>query len=143
MEEPPRKRAIRMGERDKKPGTSRNLFVMALSYLIAGAALLSYFITALLISIEQKSYAPIHLGLIGALNILASYSIIRVKRWALYAVTLISLISLMFGFIVLSALIIFLSSDVIDILVLVGIGAYIFLSAALLICVILNRSKFT
>jgi len=134
---------MKMGERDKEAGISKSLFVLALSYLIAGAVLFSYFVIASLISIEQSAYAPIHLGLVGALNIFASYSIIKARRWAPYAVTLVSLISLMFGFIILSALIIFLSLDVIDILVLVGMGAYTLLSATTLIYVILNRSKFT
>jgi hypothetical protein len=142
VEESPEKREIKMGEIGKESSISKNLFVLALSYLIAGAALLSYFVIISLISIEQSAYAPVHLGLIGALNIFASYSIIKTRRWAPYAVTLISLISLVFGFIILSALIIFLSLDIVDILVLVGMGAYTLLSATLLIYVILNRSKF-
>jgi hypothetical protein len=140
--EKPWKHVMEMSEGSGKAGVPKKLFVIAISYLIAGAALLSYFAITLLISIEQSAYVPIHLGLIGTLNILASYSIIKVRRWAPYAATLISLISLIFGFTILFILSISLSLDVIDLSVLVGMGAYTLLSATLLIYVILNRSKF-
>jgi hypothetical protein len=140
--EEPWKHVMEMSDGSGKTGVPKKLFVIAISYLIAGAALLSYFAITLLISVEQSAYVPIHLGLIGTLNILASYSIIKVRRWAPYAATLISLISLIFGFTVLFILSISLSLDVIDLSVLVGMGAYTLLSATLLIYVILNRSKF-
>ena len=108
--------------------------ILSVSYFIVGVALLAL--------ITQPKYMPIHLGLLGIINIVVSYGITRMKRWSLYIAAYASFLGLVFGGFSLAATVISFSSDMVDILILLGIIAYIALSAATLIYLALKRDRF-
>jgi len=132
-----------MSSNSEKVSRPRSLLIIALLYFITGAMLLSYFIITLLSYFTQSSYLPFHLALISALNMFSSYSIIRARRWTIYVVTLTSLVGIIFGLITLAAISSPFSPDVISILILLGLGAYVPFLLISLILVALNRSKFS
>jgi len=108
--------------------------VLSVLYFIVGVALLAL--------ITQPKYMPIHLGLLGIINIVVSYGITRMKKWSLYISVYASFLGLVFGGFSLAATVISFSSDMVDILILLGIIAYIALSAATLIYLALKRDRF-
>jgi len=64
------------------------------------------------------------------------------KRWSLYISVYASFLGLVFGGFSLAAMVISFSSDMVDILILLGIIAYIALSVATLIYLALKRDRF-
>lgn len=109
--------------------------ILSALYFIAGATLLAL--------MTQPKYIPAHLGLLGILNIIVSYSITKMKRWTLYVTASTSLLGLVFGGFSLAVTISFFSSDLVDMLVLSGIIAYMALSVATLVYLALKRNKFS
>jgi len=90
----------------------------------------------------QPKYMPIHLGILGILDIIVSYGITKMRRWSLYVAASTSVLGLVFGGVTLAAIVKLLSSDTVDILILLGIIAYIALSVAMLIYLVLKRDEF-
>lgn len=125
-----------MGEKDEKPIMSKRLYLMSISCFIAGVALL--------IVMVQSKYMPYHLALIGALNMLTSYGITVMRRWAFYLALFTSLISLIFGSITLAAILMLFNMglDLMSTLMLLAMALYTALFAAILLHVFLNRNKF-
>lgn len=118
----------------KKENIPTALYALSISYFVAGVILLA--------AMTQSKYVPFHLGLIGALNILVSYSMTRMRWWSTYVAALISLVNLVFGSVTLSAIISLLSMDTMNILILLGMIVYIALSLILLAYVALKRNRF-
>jgi len=108
--------------------------ILSALYFIAGVALLAL--------MTQPKYMPIHLGILGILDIIVSYGITKMRRWSLYVAASTSVLSLVFGGVTLAAIVKLLSSDTVDILILLGIIAYIALSVAMLIYLVLKRDEF-
>jgi uncharacterized membrane protein (DUF2068 family) len=113
----------------------RMFVILTSSYLVAGMLLL--------IIMAESKHMPVHVGFIGLLSVIASYGVFRMRRWALYLATLSSLFSLAFSSITLSAMIMLFSHDPIDILALIGIAVYMFLSMALLVYLVTQRESFS
>lgn len=109
--------------------------MLSIAYFIAGVALI--------VATSQSRYMPIHVGLVGVLNIIASCGIYGKRRRAFYMLIFISLISLAFGSITLAAMIHILNYDPLSILMLTGMIFYVILSIMLLVYTIAQRSKFT
>lgn len=108
-------------------------YLIGTSYFIAGIILL--------VVMAQSKYTPFHLGLIGTLNIIASYGIVRARKMWPYIVAYISLVSLIFGSINIAASAKLLNQNLIGALALSGIIAYTLLSLASLIHVAYARRK--
>lgn len=126
----------KMGEKNERQIVSKHLYLMSILCFIAGVALL--------IVMVQSKYMPYHLALIGALNMLTSYGITVMRRWAFYLVLFTSLISLIFGSITLVAILMLFNMglDLISTLMLLAMALYTALFVAILIHVFLNRNKF-
>jgi len=58
-----------------------------------------YLITGIVLSIimVQSESVPIHVGFLGALSLIASYGLNRMKKWALFLTVFISLSGITFG----------------------------------------------
>lgn len=97
----------------------------------------------LIASMSLAGGIPLHLGFVGALNIAVSYSLTKKKRWTLYIAIFTSLLGLIFGSITLTALAALFSPDIEEIIILIGIAAYMALSATLLVYVIRRRKTFS
>ncbi|MEM3478627.1 MAG: hypothetical protein QXV74_01110 [Candidatus Bathyarchaeia archaeon] len=125
-----------MGEKNEKPIMSKRLYLMSISCFIAGVALL--------IVMVQSKYMPYHLALIGALNMLTSYGITVMRRWAFYLALFTSLISLIFGSITLAAILMLFNMglDLMSTLMLLAMALYTARFGARRIHVFLNRNKF-
>ncbi|MEM1582527.1 MAG: hypothetical protein QXK89_08480 [Candidatus Bathyarchaeia archaeon] len=123
-----------MSGENEKAGSPKALYMMSISYFVAGVVLL--------VAMTQTKYMPPHLGLIGVLNMVASYSITRMKRRSLYTIFFVSLISIIFSLISLATILSLFSSDTVSMLILLGMIAYTLLSISLLLYAILNRNKF-
>lgn len=97
-----------------------------------------YFISGviLLASISLINGLPIHLALIGVLNISASYSLTRMRKWSLYVIVANSLISLVFGCTSLIALIFLFNQNATEVLMLLGLICYLMISVIALIYII-------
>ncbi len=123
-------------ERGKK---ERSLFTMpnilSVLYFVSGAMLIA--------SMSLAGGLPLHLGLVGALNILVSYSLTKKKKMSLYIAIFTSLLNFTFGFITLTALMVLFSPNMEEILTLMGITAHMALSAILLVHVIRGRKTFS
>lgn len=109
--------------------------ILSTFYFISGVMLIA--------SMGLAGGLPLHLGLVGALNIAVSYSLTKKKKWSFYIVIFTSLLSLTFGFVTLTALMAFFSPNVEEILTLMGIIAHMVLSAILLAYVIRGRKMFS
>ncbi|MBS7634529.1 hypothetical protein KEJ34_03395 [Candidatus Bathyarchaeota archaeon] len=123
-------------ERDKK---EQSLFAMpnilSMLYFLSGAMLIA--------SMSLAGGVPLHLGLVGALNISVSYSLTKKKKRSLYIAIFTSLLNLTFGFIILTALMALFSPIMEEILILMGVAAHMALSAILLAYVIYARKTFS
>ncbi|MBS7654859.1 hypothetical protein KEJ43_07315 [Candidatus Bathyarchaeota archaeon] len=123
-------------EMDKK---ERSLFtvpnILSMLYFVSGVMLIA--------SMSLAGGLPIHLGLVGALNITVSYSLTKKKKWSFYIAVFSSLLSITFGFTTLTALMALFSPNMEEILTLIGIVAYMVLSAILLAYVINGRKTFS
>ena len=124
-----------MNEESKNLSVPTPLYAFSISYFITGIMLL--------VGMTQSRYVPIHLGIIGLLNIAVSYGITKMKKWSLYLTILTSTLSLVFGCTIVTAMLYFFVLDIVDILILVGMSAYVILSATLLIYVLLKRENFS
>lgn len=110
---------------EREDSISKRTYLLSISCLIAGVMLI--------ILAAQSKHVPFHLAFIGALNIVASYSIIVRRAWALYLTLFTSLVSLTFGFVTLAAIILLgVQQDFISILLLIAMILYIALFSALL-----------
>lgn len=109
--------------------------ILSASYFIAGVALLAL--------MTQPRYIPVHLGILGILNIIVSYSISKMKRWALYLCASTSTLGLVFGGVMLAIIVGSFSLDIMDILILLGVTAYLILSIAMLIYLAIKRNEFS
>ncbi|MEM1585949.1 MAG: hypothetical protein QXX99_00825 [Candidatus Bathyarchaeia archaeon] len=108
--------------------------LLSIAYFIAGVALI--------VAAAQSRYIPIHVGIIGVLNIIASCGIYLKRKWTFYTLIFISLISLAFGSITLTTMIYIFSYDPISILMFIGMTFYIALSITLLVYTITQKNKF-
>ncbi|MEM2913240.1 MAG: hypothetical protein QXR06_02720 [Candidatus Bathyarchaeia archaeon] len=121
---------------DKK---ERSLFtvpnILSMLYFVSGVMLIA--------SMSLAGGLPIHLGLVGSLNIAVSYSLTKKRKWSFYIAVFSSLLSLTFGFTTLTALMALFSPDMEEILTLIGIAAHMALSAILLAYVINGRKTFS
>ncbi|MEM2320438.1 MAG: hypothetical protein QXS79_00915 [Candidatus Bathyarchaeia archaeon] len=109
--------------------------IISVAYFIAGIALI--------IVATQSKYVPVHICLVGVLNIIASCGVYGKRRGTLYTLALISLISLTFGFVTLAAMTFSFSQDILSILALTGTIFYVVLSIASLAYAITQINKFT
>lgn len=123
-----------MSETGKRAETPKIFYILSIAYFAIGIILL--------VAMTQSRYMPFHLGLIGALNIFASYSMTRMRWWSIYAVALISIVNLVFGSVTLAAAVSLFSPDAIGALVILGMTAYIILSLTLLVYVAFRRGRF-
>lgn len=120
----------------KKNGASKVFTaprILSASYFIAGVTLLSLMV--------QPKYMLVHLGLLGILNILVSYGIMKTGRWSLYLTASTSLLGLVFGGASLAAVVAPSSLNVVDMLTLLGIIAYMALSVVTLIYLALKKGE--
>jgi len=123
--------------RGESAAVSKRLYIMSISCFIAGIALL--IVTA------QSKYVPYHLAFIGALNILASYGITVMRKWAFYLTLFTSLVSLVFGSVTLAATLMLFnlrSLNLTNILMLLAMTLYVAFFALMLAYIIFNRSRF-
>lgn len=110
------------------------LHIISAAYFTAGIALI--------IVAVQSEYVPVHVCLVGVLNIIASCGAYG-KRGTLYMLILISLISLTFGFVTLAAMTFTFSQDILSILALTGTIFYVVLSITSLAYAMTQINKFT
>lgn len=123
----------------KESGTSvpTILYTISISYFVVGTILLAIMV------LSKYNLLPLHLGFVGALNMVASYSLIKARRWTLYVVVFVSLVNLTFNFTALIAIVNFFGlGDIMNILFLLGISAHTVFSITSLGYVIRERSKF-
>jgi drug/metabolite transporter (DMT)-like permease len=109
--------------------------ILSMLYFVSGIILIA--------SMNLAGGIPLHLCLVGALNIAVSYSLTKKKRWTFHIVILTSLLGLILGGITLAALIVLFSPDIEEILMLIGILTYIMLSATSLVYVMYKRRMFS
>ncbi|MBS7639970.1 MAG: hypothetical protein QW600_02485 [Candidatus Bathyarchaeia archaeon] len=121
-------------------GTSKRAEAPKISHILS----IAYFAIGiiLLVVMTQSKHTPFHLGLVGALNIFASYSMTKMKWWSVYAVAIISLVNLVFGSVTLAAAVSLFSPDAIGILILLCMITYIVLSLTLLVYIVYRRGRF-
>lgn len=123
--------------KDESASLPTILYAISISYFLAGIILLA------IMALSKHNLLPFHLGFVGFLNIIASYSLIRVRKWALYVAAFVSLVNLTFGFTALISIVNFFGlGDIISVLFLLGISTYIMLSVILIGYIIHERSKF-
>lgn len=108
--------------------------IISALYFLSGVVLLA--------SMSLIVGLPIHLALVGALNISTSYSLVKMKKWSFYITVVNSLISLVFGCVSLIALIFLFSQGSIEILMFLGFIGYLTISILTLIYAISKRSIF-
>lgn len=108
--------------------------ILSVAYFIAGITLL--------IVAAQSRYIPIHASFVGLLNMISSCGVHIKKKWMLYMLIFVSLISFVFGSATLAATILTFNHDLISVLVFIGIIAYILLSITLLAYAMIERNKF-
>ncbi|MCD6470709.1 hypothetical protein J7L29_07930 [Candidatus Bathyarchaeota archaeon] len=116
---------------EKRIGVSN---ILSALYFLSGAILLA--------SMSLVGGLPIHLALVGVLNISTSYSLTRMRRLSFYIAVINSLVSLVFGCSSLIALILLLSQNTAEALMLAGFIGYIAISIATLIYVTSKRKMF-
>ena len=104
-------------EGEKRIGVSN---ILSALYFLSGAMLLA--------SMSLVGGLPIHLALVGVLNISTSYSLTRMRRLSFYIAVINSLVSLVFGCSSLIALILLLSQNTAEGLMLAGFIGYIAVS---------------
>ncbi|MEM1515063.1 MAG: hypothetical protein QXH24_03330 [Candidatus Bathyarchaeia archaeon] len=107
--------------------------IISVAYFIAGLALI--------ITTTQSKYVPIHASLVGMLNVIASCGIYGRRKWSLYMVVFISIISFTFGSMSLVAMIYNFSHDISSILALLGMASYIVLTIISLAYVIMRKGN--
>lgn len=123
--------------KDGSAGLPTILYAISISYFVTGIILLA------IMALSKHNLLPFHLGFIGALNIVTSYSLIRIRRWVPYMAAFVSIVNFAFSFTALISIINFFSiGDIISILFLLGISIYIILSVILLGYIIRERDKF-
>lgn len=104
-------------------------------YLIAGTVLLAILV--------QSSSGPVHVGLLGALSLIVSYGLNRMKKWALFLTVLTALPSISFGCVTIYAVYVVFGSGMTEILLLSAMIIYVVLSASSSLYVIRRRDEFT
>jgi uncharacterized membrane protein (DUF2068 family) len=113
---------------------------------VSGSSFFSvfYFITGivLLVTLVQSTSPPVHVALLGALSLIASYGLNRMKRWAFFLTALIALPNISFGCITIYAIYRILVLGSTETLLLLATNLYVILSALSLIHVIQKRDKF-
>lgn len=107
--------------------------LLSIAYFIAGIVLI--------IASTQSKYIPIHACLVGVLNIIASCGVYWRRKWTYHILVFISLISIVFGFSTLAAVINTFSQNPISILTFMGIVFYAILSTMMLAYAITQKSK--
>ena len=104
-------------------------------YLIAGIALLA--------PLVQSSSPPLHVGLLGALSLIASYGLNRMKRWGFFLTVLIALPGMSFGCVTIYAVYRLFVVGLTEILILSAMILYVAVLAFTTLYVIRKRDEFS
>ena len=104
-------------------------------YLIAGIALLT--------TLVQSSSPPVHVGLLGAVSLIASYGLSRRKRWGLFLAVLVALPGVSFGCVTIYAVYRMFEPGLTEILILSAIVLYVAFSAFSSLYAIRRRDEFS
>ncbi len=109
--------------------------IFSIFYLVSGIILL--------IELALSNPAILHLGVLGILSLIVSYGLFKIKKWALYAVILVSLLEMVFGIFTVYVILNFYSSSLVELIVLLGASAYVIMLFLSLPYVIIRREKLT
>jgi len=110
------------------------LHLLSIIYFIVGVVLI--------VTASQSRYIPVHVCLVGVLNIIASCGVYWRRKWIFYMLIFISLINIVFGSGTLIAMINIFNQDPISILMFVGMMLYIVLFIILLVYTITKKNTF-
>lgn len=114
---------------------------------VSGSSFVSFFYLivgiALLATLVQSSSPPVHAGLLGALSLVASYGLNRMKRWGLLLTVLIALPGISLGCVTIYAVYNLFGLGLMEILVLSAIILYVAVLAFTTLYVIRKRDEFT
>jgi len=119
---------------------------MVKSLKITGRLFVSgfYFVTGIimLIILVLSGGTPIHIGLIGILSIAVSYGLSKMKRWALYLLTIVFFSGLTFGITTIYSSTRLLDPNITTLSFQTVIILYLVLLVITVLHAILNREKF-
>ena len=106
---------------------------LSISYLIAGITLM--------VMLVQSSSPPFHVGLLGALNLIVSYGVNRMKRWGFFLAVLTAIPGISFGCVTIYAAYRMLEPGATWVLLISAMFLYVALSASSLLYVMRKRNE--
>jgi hypothetical protein len=113
---------------------------------ISGSSFLSIFHLiagiALMVMLVQSSSPPIHVGLLGALSLIASFGVNRMKRWGFFLAVLTAIPGMSFGCVTIYAVYRMFEPGATWILLISAMLLYVALSAFSLLYVMRKRDEF-
>jgi uncharacterized membrane protein (DUF2068 family) len=102
-----------------------------------------YFITGIifLVTLVQSVSLPVHMVLLGALSLIASYGLSRMKRWAVFLTALIALPGISFSCVTIFAIYRVFTLGLTEILLILAMNLYAIISALSIFHVTRKRDK--
>lgn len=114
---------------------------------VSGFSLISFFYLivgiGLLATMIQSSSLPLHVGLLGALSLLASYGLSKMKRWGLFLTVLIALPGISIGCVTAYAVYSLFELGLMEILILSTMILYVAVLAFTTLYLIRKRDEFS
>ena len=107
---------------------------LSIFYLIAGIALM--------VMLVQSSPPPFHVGLLGALSLIVSYGVNRMKRWGFFLAVLTSIPGISFGCVTIYAVYRMFAPGATWILIITAMLLYVALSAFSSLYIMRKRDEF-
>jgi uncharacterized membrane protein (DUF2068 family) len=116
------------------PGKITIFSLFSFFYLIAGIALIA--------ALFGSGSLPVHVSMLGALSLIVSYGLNRMKRWALFLTVLTALVSISFGCVTVYAIYRMFGRGLTEISLLSVMILYVTFSVVSLLYVTAKRDKF-
>ncbi len=114
---------------------------------VSGSSFVSFFYLivgiALLATLVQSSSPPLHVGLLGALSLIASYGLNRMRRWGLFLTVLIAFPGMSLGCATIYAIYSLFGLGLTEILIISAMILYVAVLAFTTLYVIRKRNEFS
>lgn len=108
--------------------------IFSILYLIIGVALLTMLI--------QSDFTLFHVGLLGALNLIAFYGLNRKDKWAIYLAVWLSLTGVVFGYTIIYAIFQLPNLGLTETVLLLAMALYVTFSVVSFLYIIIRKDKF-
>ena len=108
--------------------------ILSVLYLIVGVGLL--------VMLIQSDFTLFHIGLLGALNLIAFYGLIREERWTIYLTVCLSLTGTIFGYTIIYAILQLPYRGLMETVLLLTMALYVVFSVISFFYIIIRRDRF-